>query len=52
MDGIFSREITREQDVFSNNEFINTIKYYPHFDRRHNINFVSSYKFGKIIAGN
>ena len=40
-------EITREQDVFSNNEFINTIKYYPHFDRRHNINFVSSYKFGK-----
>ncbi len=30
--------VTRENDDF---------KYPPHFDRRHNINFVSSYKFGK-----
>jgi hypothetical protein len=27
----------------------NKIKYVPHFDRRHNINFVSSYKFGQDL---
>lgn len=25
-------------------------KYYPHYDRRHNINFVGSYKFGKKLG--
>ena len=38
--------VDRYAEVLDNNAQVHVERYSPHFDRRHNINFVSSYTFG------
>lgn len=41
--------VDRYSEVLDNNTEVHVERYSPHFDRRHNINFVSSYTFGKNL---
>ena len=46
---VYSLGYVRRYDDVLTDEDGKKIKYSPHFDRRHNLNFVSSYKFGNDL---
>ena len=41
--------VDRNAEVVGENKQVIIEKYSPHFDRRHNVNFISSYTFGKDL---
>ena len=43
------KKFDRNAEVVGENKQVIIEKYSPHFDRRHNVNFISSYTFGKDL---